>query len=111
MAYDPELADRIRFFAEGESGLCEKRMFGGLAFLVNGNMAVAASNHGGLLARVDPARAAELLAEQGVKPMEMRGRVMNGWLHVAPPSVASDDDLEGWVRRCLAYAQRLPPKR
>jgi TfoX/Sxy family transcriptional regulator of competence genes len=111
MAYDPELADRIRFFAEGESGLSEKRMFGGLAFLVNGNMAIAASNNGGLLARVDPARAAGLLAGHGVEPMEMRGRVMTGWLRVAAPSVASDDELEGWVRRCLTHAGSLPPKR
>jgi TfoX/Sxy family transcriptional regulator of competence genes len=111
VAYDHELARRIRFLAEGEPGLTEKRMFGGLAFLVNGRMALAASGQGGLLARADPALVDVLLSEPGVERAVMGGRTMHGWLRVAAADVADDDDLERWVRRCLDHAQALPPKR
>jgi len=104
MAYDEALAERIRARV---SGATEKRMFGGLAFLVNGNMAVAASGQGGLLVRVDPDEGADLVASTSARPMEMRGREMVGWLRV---DVASDDELAEWVDRGVAYASTLPPK-
>jgi hypothetical protein len=111
MAYDHDLAERIRFLAEGEPGLTEKPMFGGLAFLVNGHLAVAASRQGGLLARADPARVDDVLLESGVERAVMRGRAMDGWLRVSAAGVATDDDLERWVRRCFDHARSLPPKR
>jgi hypothetical protein len=111
MSYDPDLADRLRFFIEGEEGLSERRMFGGLAFMIHGNMAIAASGQGGIFVRVDPAATVDLLAESGVGHMEMGGRTMNGWLRVAAESVAADDDLERWVGRGVGYARTLPPKR
>jgi TfoX/Sxy family transcriptional regulator of competence genes len=104
MAYDEALAERIRARV---SGATEKKMFGGLAFLVNGNMAVAASGQGGLLVRVDPDEGAELVATTPARPMEMRGREMAGWLRV---DVESDDELAEWVERGVAYARTLPPK-
>lgn len=85
-------------------------MFGGLAFLANGNMAVAASGQGGLMVRVDPTATETLLEEAGVAPMHMRGRPMNGWIRVDPVAVASEEALERWVRRGLGYARGLPPK-
>jgi hypothetical protein len=106
MAYDEALAERIRGLARGERGLSEKAMFGGLAFLVNGNMAVAASGQGGLLVRVDPAEGAGLVETTGAAPMEMRGRQMPGWLRVDPP----DAEVAEWVERGLAYARTLPPR-
>jgi TfoX/Sxy family transcriptional regulator of competence genes len=107
MAYDEALAERIRELAAGEPGLTEKKMFGGLAFLVNGNMAVAASGQGGLLVRVDPDEGARLVETTDASPMEMRGREMPGWLRVDPP----DAQVPDWVERGLAYARTLPPKR
>ena len=106
MAYDEELADRIRALVAGEPALTEKKMFGGLAFLVDGNMAVAASGQGGLLVRVDPEESDDLVASTSARPMEMRGREMKGWLRV-------DDDREVavWVERGVAYARSLPAKR
>jgi TfoX/Sxy family transcriptional regulator of competence genes len=109
MAYDEQLAERIRDVIEGEP-LSEKRMFGGLAFLVNGNMAVAASGEGGILVRIDPADAESLTQDPHVRRMEMRGREMDGWLRVDPPALATDDQLRRWVDRGLAYARSLPPK-
>lgn len=110
MAYDEELAARIREHAMGEP-VQEKRMFGGLAFLLGGHMAVAASGQGGLLVRVDPAENDALLAEPGVAPMEMGGRgPMAGWLRVAPDAVAGEQELATWVDRGLAFARSLPPK-
>lgn len=106
MAYDEELAERIRGLVAGEPGLTEKSMFGGLAFLVAGNMAVAASGQGGLLVRVDPEESEALVASTDARPMEMRGREMAGWLRVDPP----DDELAGWVERGVAFARSLPPK-
>ncbi|CAN5643150.1 TfoX/Sxy family protein [soil metagenome] len=109
-AYDDELADRVRETTEGEPGLSEKRMFGGLAFLVNGHMAVAASGQGGLLLRIDPADAETLTARPHVERYVMRGRAMNGWLHVGRAAVETDDDLRHWTEIGLGYARSLPPK-
>jgi TfoX N-terminal domain len=110
MAYDTDLADRIRALVAGEAGLDEQRMFGGLAFLINGNMSVAASGHGGLLVRVDPDESAALLSEH-VAPMVMRGREMHGWLLVDTAAVGTKKQLERWVTRGVGYARSLPPKR
>lgn len=110
MAYDEALADRIRDMVGEQPALTEKKMFGGLAFLVGGNMAVAASSHGGILVRVDPAEGSELVATTEAEPMEMRGRSMSGWLRVAGEHVATDAALKEWVDRGVAYAGSLPPK-
>jgi hypothetical protein len=110
MAYDQELADRIRALVSGESGLAEQGMFGGLAFLINGNMSVAASGQGGLLVRVDPEVGDTLVDGARVAPMVMRGREMSGWLKVAAAAVDTDADLRRWVRRGVDYARSLPPK-
>jgi TfoX/Sxy family transcriptional regulator of competence genes len=110
MAYDEELANRIRNVVQGESGLSEKRMFGGLAFLVHGNMAVSASSQGGLLLRIDPAQAESLVKQQHVRRFEMRGREMDGWLRVDVESLETDDQLRRWVNHGLTYARSLPPK-
>ena len=110
MAYDEELADRIRFIIGMGAEVVEKKMFGGLAFLAGGHMAVAASGQGGLLARVDPAETAALLTEPGVERMQMGGRSMDGWLRVDPSAVDDDADLRRWVERGLDYARSLPPK-
>jgi TfoX/Sxy family transcriptional regulator of competence genes len=110
MAYDEELADRIRALASGEVGLAEKKMFGGLSFLVNGNMAVAASGQGGLLVRVDPQESAELVETTSAEEMVMRGRSMAGWLRVESREVEADEDLGAWVDRGLSFARSLPPK-
>lgn len=109
MAYDEELADRIRSLVDGEPGMSEKKMFGGLAFLVNGNMAVAASGQGGMMLRVNPAQTEALLDEPLVQRVVMRGREMAGWLRV-DPAMATDDALAGWVRRGIEYARSLPAK-
>jgi TfoX/Sxy family transcriptional regulator of competence genes len=111
MAYDAELADRVRRLVDGAPALSERRMFGGLAFLVHGNMAVAASGEGGLLVRVDPEQSAELLASSPATPMEMRGRSLAGWLRVASEDVVAERELASWVERGLSYARSLPPKR
>lgn len=85
-------------------------MFGGLAFLVGGNMAIAASGEGGVLVRVDPEESDELVATTGATVMEMRGRSMRGWLRVAPGDVSTDVALAAWVARGTSYARSLPPK-
>jgi hypothetical protein len=110
MAYDDELADRIRAVLGGRAGLTEKKMFGGLAFLIGGNMAIAASGQGGILVRVDPDESDELVATTPAEPMEMRGRSMAGWLRVDTTEVADDGTLGEWVERGAAYAGSLPPK-
>jgi len=110
MAYDEELADRLRALLGGRPGLTEQKMFGGLAFLIGGNMAIAASGQGGILVRVDPAQSDDLVATTSAEPMEMRGRSMAGWLHVDTAAVADDDALGEWVERGTAYAASLPPK-
>jgi TfoX/Sxy family transcriptional regulator of competence genes len=110
MAYDEELAARIRGHAAGLP-VEEKKMFGGLAFLLGGHMAVAASGKGGLMVRVEPSDTAKLLEEPGAEPFEMGGRGgMQGWLRVSSEAVADDDALARWVDLGLAYAHTLPPK-
>ncbi len=111
MAYDEALARRIRELVGDGPGVTEKRMFGGLAFLVGGNMAVAASGQGGLMVRVNPAETDALVARPHARPFEMRGRAMDGWLRVDPDGVRTKKQLEPWVRRGVAYARSLPPKR
>jgi TfoX/Sxy family transcriptional regulator of competence genes len=109
MAYDEALAARIRELV-GDQPVTEKKMFGGLAFLIGGNMAVAASGQGGVLVRVDPDESEELVATTPAEPMEMRGRSMRGWLRVAPEDVATEAQLAEWVARGKAYARSLPAK-
>ena len=110
MAYDEALAAQIRELAAGVPRLTEKRMFGGLAFLVGGNMAVAASGQGGLLVRVDPAESETLLSTSNAEPMEMRGRPMTGWLRVPSEDVRTKGALSKWVGIGAGYAGSLPPK-
>ena len=111
MAYDEELADRIRELVGSESDLTEKKMFGGLAFLVGGNMAVAASGQGGILVRVDPAESDALVATTNARLMEMGGRRMRGWLRVDPEDVRTKGQLAKWVELGTTYARSLPAKR
>jgi TfoX/Sxy family transcriptional regulator of competence genes len=111
MAYDEDLADRIRELIPADVAVVEQRMFGGLAFLVGGNMSVAASGQGGLLLRVDPEETDALAAEPHAGPFEMRGRAMKGWLRVDAEGVKTKRELEPWVRRGVEYARSLPPKR
>src|SRR5438309_5908410 len=108
MAYDEDLANEIRELLAGESGVVEKKMFGGLAFLVGGNMAVAASGQGGLMVRVDPDETERLLSEPGAEEFEMRGRPMRGWLRVPASAVESAKALQVWVDRGVASAGSLP---
>lgn len=110
MAYDEDLANRIRELMADEAGVTEMRMFGGLAFLVGGHMAVAASGRGGLMVRVDPAETDALVAKPHARPFEMRGRSMQGWLRVDADGVGTKRRLEPWVRRGIAFARSLPPK-
>jgi len=107
MAYDEELADRVRGVLGAEAGVDEKRMFGGLGFMVEGRMAVAASGQGGLMVRVDPAASAALVDGVTVQRMVMRGREMDGWLRVATEAVEADDALQAWVGRGVAAARSL----
>jgi TfoX/Sxy family transcriptional regulator of competence genes len=110
MAYDEELADRIRALLAGEADLTEKKMFGGLAFLVGGNMAVGASGQGGALVRVDPQEGEGLAETTNARPMEMRGKQMQGWLRVDSDDLRTDDALREWVERGTKYARSLPAK-
>jgi TfoX/Sxy family transcriptional regulator of competence genes len=110
MAYDEDLANRIRELIAGEPDVTERRMFGGLAFLVGGNMSVAASGQGGLMVRVDPAAADALLTKRHARPFEMRGRAVRGWLRVDPEGLRTKRQLEPWVKRGVAYARSLPAK-
>ena len=109
MAYDEELAGRIRALVGDRAG-AEQKVFGGLAFMIGGNMAIAASSNGGVIVRVDPAEGPELAATTAAELMEMRGRTMAGWLRVASEDVAADDELATWVELGAAYAASLPPK-
>ena len=111
MAYDEDLANRIRELVGDEDRLTEQKMFGGLAFLIGGNMAVAASGQGGLLVRADPAAAGKLLASGVAEPMEMRGRPMTGWLRVGADAVRTKRQLAKWVAVGTGYARSLPVKR
>jgi TfoX/Sxy family transcriptional regulator of competence genes len=110
MPYDEDLANRLRDLLTDEEGIAEKKMFGGLAFLAHGNMAVAASHTGGLLVRVDPADTDACLAGPHVAPMEMGGRTMDGWIRVAPEGVRSKRELVAWVKRGVTFAKTLPVK-
>ncbi|MEA2470339.1 MAG: hypothetical protein QOE38_1338 [Thermoleophilaceae bacterium] len=110
MPYDEDLANRIRELLADEPGLTEKKMFGGLAFLIGGNMAVAASGQGGLMLRVEPDETEKLLAKPHARPFEMRGREMQGWLRVDDEGIRTKRELEPWVKRGVAYARSLPPK-
>jgi TfoX/Sxy family transcriptional regulator of competence genes len=109
MAYDEELAFRIRALL-GDRPVTEKKMFGGLAFLIGGNMAVAASGQGGILVRVDPTEGPKLVATTPAEMMEMRGKTMAGWLRVAHEHITDDEALAPWVERGAAYASSLPSK-
>ncbi len=111
MAFDEDLANRIREPVGTERGVRERRRFGGRAFLVNGHMAVAASGRGGLMVRVDPDDTAALLRRAHVGPFEMRGRELNGWIRVNDAGVRTKRQLTPWVARGVAYARSLPPKR
>ena len=111
MAYDEELAERIRELIGGEPKLTEQKMFGGLAFLIGGNMAVAASGQGGLLVRVDPAEWEKITATTAATPMVMRGRPMQGWLRVGADEVRTKRQLTKWVELGTSYARSLPVKR
>jgi TfoX/Sxy family transcriptional regulator of competence genes len=110
MAYDEDLADRIRELVAKEKDLTEQKMFGGLAFLIGGNMAVAASGQGGILVRVDPAASAKLVSSTKASPMVMRGRAMDGWLRVDTEHVREKRQLSAWVKRGVTFARSLPAK-
>ena len=110
MAYDEDLADRIRELVVDEPGLSEKKMFGGLAFLIGGNMAVAASGQGGILVHVDPQEGARLVERTAARPMVMRGKEMRGGLRVDTDALKTKRQLATWVGRGAAYARSLPPK-
>ena len=111
VAYDEELAARIRDLIGSEPDVTEKKMFGGLAFLIHGNMAVAASGQGGALVRVDPDASEGLVATTNARTMEMRGRQIRGWLRVDSSDVATKRELAKWVKLGTGYAGSLPPKR
>jgi TfoX/Sxy family transcriptional regulator of competence genes len=110
VAYDEDLAARIRELAAGEPNLTEKQMFGGLAFLVGGNMAIAASGQGGALVRVDPDQSDDLVARTNAELMVMRGRAMRGWLRVDSADLRTKSQLAKWVDRGTSYARSLPAK-
>jgi TfoX/Sxy family transcriptional regulator of competence genes len=111
MAYDEDLANRIRELIAGQSGVTEMKMFGGLAFLIGGNMAVAASGQGGMLVHVDADEGESLIAKTSARPMEMRGKEMAGWLRVDPDVVKTKRQLTKWVDLGTAYARSLPAKK
>ena len=110
MAYDEDLADRLRELLSDEDAVTERRMFGGVAFLLKGNMSVSASRTGGLLARIDPADTDSALERPHVSPMELGGRRMEGWVVVAPEGLKTTRELASWVRRSVAFVKTLPPK-
>ena len=110
MAYDEQLAERIRELLAEEPNLTEKKMFGGIGFMVGGNMAVGASSQGGILVRVDPEQSDELVSSTPAYPMEMRGRSMAGWLQVDAEHVQDEAELAKWVEIGSGYARSLPPK-
>jgi hypothetical protein len=110
MSYDKDLADRIRELVGDEPQLTEQKMFGGLAFIIGGNMAVAASGQGGLLVRVGPDKSAGLVARTSAEPMVMRGRSMQGWLRVTGSEVRTKRQLARWIALGTSYARSLPAK-
>ena len=111
MAYDEDLADRIGELVAAERAVDQKKMFGGLAFLLHGNLVIAASGQGGILVRVDPAESDTLIKAPGASIAVMRGRAMSGWLRVTPQHLRTKRQLEKWVKLGLAYARSLPAKR
>jgi TfoX/Sxy family transcriptional regulator of competence genes len=111
VTYDERLADELRErLATRDAEPTEKRMFGGLAVMVEGNLTIAASRSGGLLVRTDPDDADQVNALPGVEPMEMRGRKMPGWVFVDADALAAESDLDAWVDRALDFVATLPPK-
>ncbi len=110
MAYDKELAARLRAALSFEKGITEKAMFGGLAFLLDGNMVVAASGQGGLMLRIDPAENSSLRERDGVRPMVMNGREASGWLWVDDAVADTEENLSGWLEHALVYVRTLPAK-
>ncbi len=110
MAQDTDLAERMRTLLATEDGVSERRMFGGLAFLIDGHMAVAASGRGGLMVRVDPAESDALIDSSSAERMIMRDRPMDGWLRVPSAELEADEQLKQWVRTGVSYARSLPPK-
>ena len=110
MPYDEDLANRLRELLADEEAITERKMFGGLAFLLHGNMSVSASGRGGLLARIDPAETDAALARAHTSLMHVGARAMEGWIRVAPEGVATKRQLAAWVTRSLAHVRRLPPK-
>jgi TfoX/Sxy family transcriptional regulator of competence genes len=110
VAYDEHLANRLREVLADEDGVSEKRMFGGLAFLVHGHLSVGASRSGGLLVRIDPAALDACLARPHVEQMKMAGRLLDGWVIVAPEALQRTRDLHGWVQQSLRFVRTLPPK-
>ena len=111
MALDPDIADRIRELLTDEPDVTEKKMFGGLAFLLGGNMAITASGQGGIMVRVDPADSDRLTESTPARFMEMRGRTMRGWLRIESSDLRSKRELARWVAMGAKYARSLPPKR
>jgi TfoX/Sxy family transcriptional regulator of competence genes len=107
--YDEELADRVQELLVLEPDVVEKRMFGGIAFLIGGHIAAAVSSSGGLLMRCEHEDTDELLEMPHVEPFVMRGKPMRGWLRVGGEAVAEDDDLKRWVDSGVGYARSLPP--
>ncbi|PUA79186.1 TfoX/Sxy family protein [Nocardioides currus] len=110
MAYDEVLAARVHDALLGEAGVTEQKMFGGLGFMVDGHMAVAAGSGGELMVRADPADAEGWIDGEAVRPMEMRGRAMTGWLLMSQGAVTDDADLETWVGRGVSFVRTLPPE-
>ncbi len=110
VAYDVDMADRLREILASEPGVVEKPMFGGLAFMVAGHMAVSARGQGGLLLRVDPVQTDTLVVDPRASRFVMRGRKMEGWLRIDIDARATDDELKGWIKHGVGYARSLPPK-
>lgn len=110
MAYDTDLAQRVRELLTFEPEVVEKKMFGGLSFLIGGHLAVGVSGAGGLLMRSEPAETEDLLAQPHVEPFVMRGRTMNGWVRVGAEAVEDDAELKRWVESGVGYARSLPRK-
>ena len=110
MPYDEDLVHRLRELLADEEAVTEKKMFGGLAFLLHGHMSVSASRTGGLLVRIDPAETDAALARPHVELMKMGGRTMEGWIIVAPDGLRTKRELAAWVKRSVAYAKTLPAK-
>lgn len=110
MAFDETLADRIRSRLQDHPGISEKKMFGGLAFLINGHMAIAASSQGGIMVRVEPAQTESLVSSSAARIVEMRGHLMPGWLRLDAEAVQSEAELAKWIQTGASYASSLPPK-